>query len=133
MFATTKKSVSMILGVALVAAAAIEAPAFAGEAGLAHNEMAAQSAIVGTVDNAPASVDASPATLARNESLAQRVIVDVSAPVSNRAGAIGEATLTQNEIAAQRAIADSAASAPSAGHAGAATATAVATRSPNAH
>jgi hypothetical protein len=105
MFATTQKSVSMILGVALSAAATFAAPVFAGEASLAHNEIAAQNAIVGTVDSASASTDASPATLARNEALAQRVIVDVSTP-SGRVGAIGEATLTQNEIAAQRAIVD---------------------------
>ena len=133
MFAKTQNTVSMILGVALSAAATFAAPVFAGEATLAQNEVAAQNAIVGTVGSAPASVDASPATLARNETLAQRVIVDVPAPVSNRAGAVGEATLTQNEIAAQRAIADAAVSATSARHAGAATATAVATRSPNAH
>ena len=79
MFAKTQKSVSMILGVALVAAATFAAPALAGEATLSQNEHAAQSAIAGTRESAPASTDASPATLARNESLAQRAIVDATA------------------------------------------------------
>lgn len=133
MFATTQKSVSMILGAALVAFAAFQAPAFAGEASLAHNERAAQSAIVSTGDSLPASVDASPVALSRNEGLAQRVIVDVSAPTSHRVDATGDATLTQNEVAAQRAIADAAASAASARNAGAATVSVASTRSPAEH
>lgn len=130
MFAKTQNTVSMILGAALVAATAFAAPAFASGASLSHNENAAQNAIVGSFDNATASVDVSPATLARNEGLAQRVIVDVSAPVSNRAGTIGDATLTQNEVAAQRAIADAAASAGSAHDATSAKTSVVSTRSP---
>jgi len=132
MFAKTQNTVSMILGVALSAAAAFAAPVFAGEAALAHNEGAAQSAIVGTGESAPASVDTTPATLARNENLAQRVIVDESAPTSDRVGAIGEATLTQNELAAQRAIAD-AAVAGSTQYATGATTSIVSTRSPAQH
>jgi len=132
MFAKTQNTVSMILGVALSAAAAFAAPVFAGEAALAHNEIAAQSAIVGTGESAPASVDTTPATLARNENLAQRVIVDESAPTSDRMGAIGEATLTQNELAAQRAIAD-AAVAGSTQYATGATTSVVSTRSPAQH
>ncbi|HEY4138581.1 MAG TPA: hypothetical protein VGN65_09020 [Casimicrobiaceae bacterium] len=129
MSATTRNSVSMILGAALMAASASAAPAFAGEASLSQNEIAAQRAIAGTVDTASASVDASPATLARNESLARRVIVDVSAPATARVGAIGQATLTQNEIAAQRAIADAPAPASSR-NADAATLSVASTRSP---
>lgn len=132
MFAMTKKSVSMILGVALSAAAMFAAPVFAGEASLAHNEIAAQSAIVGTFDNAPASSDASPATLARNETLAQRVIVDVPAP-SDRVGAIGAATLTQNEIAAQRAIVDATVANGKDRFASSAKTSVVSTRSPAQH
>jgi len=132
MFAKTQNTVSMILGVALSAAAAFAAPVFAGEAALAHNEGAAQSAIVGTGESASASVDTTPATLARNENLAQRVIVDESAPTSDRMGAIGEATLTQNELAAQRAIAD-AAVAGSTQYATGATTSVVSTRSPAQH
>jgi len=133
MFAKTQNTVSMILGVALSAAAAFAAPVFAGEAALAHNEGAAQSAIVGTGESAPASIDTTPATLARNENLAQRVIVDESAPTSDRMGAIGEATLTQNELAAQRAIADAAAVAGSTQYATGATTSVVSTRSPAQH
>lgn len=129
MFATTQKSVSMILGAALVAFAAFQAPAFAGEASLSQNERAAQIAIVDTVENLPASVDVSAATLSRNEGLAQRVIVDVSAPASHRVDATGEAKLTQNEVSAQRAIADASA-AVSARSAGAATTSVASMRSP---
>lgn len=132
MFAMTQKSVSMILGAVLVAFAAFQAPAFAGEATLSHNERAAQSAIAGTVESSSASVDVSPNTLTRNESLAQRVIVDVSAPVSHRVDASGEVTLTQNEIAAQRAIADAAASV-SARNASTATVSVASMRSPAQH
>jgi hypothetical protein len=110
MFATTRNTASMILGVAFVAAAASTAPAFAGEPSLSQNEHASQGAIVGTVENLPQSVDASAATLARNEDLARQVIVDTSAPVSHRVDATGVATPTQNEIAAQRSIVDTAAS-----------------------
>ena len=106
MFAKTQNTVSMILGVALVAAATFAAPAFAGEAALSHNERAAQGAVVSTVESVPAPIDASAATLSRNESLAQRAIVDVSVPASDRVDAIGSATLTRNEIAAQRVIVD---------------------------
>ena len=132
MFAKTQNTVSMILGVALSAAATFAAPVFAGEAALAHNEGAAQSAIVGTGESAPASVDTTPATLARNENRAERVIVDESAPTSDRVGAIGDATLTQNELAAQRAIAD-AAVAGSTQYATGATTSVVSTRSPAQH
>jgi hypothetical protein len=110
MFAKTQKSVSMILGVALSAAATFAAPAFAGEASISQNERAAQSAIVAT-ETPPTSVDTSPATLAGNEALAQRAIVDLQTPASPRVDAIDNATLAQNEISAQRAIADAAASA----------------------
>ena len=133
MFAKTQKSVSMILGVALIAAATFAAPALAGEATLSQNEHAAQSAIAGTRESAPASTDASPATLARNESLAQRAIVDVSAPGSLRADAAGAVTLTQNEIAAQRAIVDATASEDSVRHRSRATTSVVSTQSPSAH
>jgi hypothetical protein len=109
MFATTRNTASMILGVALVAAAAFTAPAFAGQSSLSQNEQASQSAIVGTLENLPQSVDASAATLARNEDLARQAIVDTSVPVSHRADATGAVTLTQNEIAAQRSIVDTAA------------------------
>jgi len=129
MFAKTQNTVSMILGVAL-SAATFAAPAFAGE--LSHNERAAQSAIVAT-ESAPSSVDASPATLSRNESLAQRVIVDVPASTSDRTGTTGEATLAQNEIAAQRAIADATATATTTSRGGVATVGVAATRSPNQH
>jgi hypothetical protein len=131
MFAKTQNSASMILGVALVAATAFAEPAFAGA--LSQNESAAQNAIVGTVDHLPASVDVSPATLVHNEDLAQRVIVDVSAPFSDRVDAAGEATLAQNEIAAQRAIADAAASAGSVHYSASAKTSVVSTRSPAAH
>ena len=133
MFAKTQKSVSMILGVALIAAATFAAPAFAGEATLSQNEHAAQSAIAGIRESAPASTDASPATLARNESLAQRAIVDVSAPGSLRADAAGAVTLTQNEIAAQRAIVDATASEDSVRHGSRATTSVVSTQSRSAH
>lgn len=129
MFAKTQTTVSMILGVAL-SAATFAAPAFAGE--LSHNERAAQSAIVAT-ESAPSSIDASPATLSRNESLAQRVIVDAPVSTSDRAGVTGEATLAQNEIAAQRAIADATATATTTSRGGAATAGVAATRSPSQH
>lgn len=132
MFAKTQNTVSMILGVALVAATSFAAPAFANDASLSHNENAAQNAIAGRSDNATASVDVSPVTLARNEGLAQRVIVDLSAPVSNRAGTIGDATLTQNEASARRAIADAAA-ADSAHYATSAKTSVVSTRSPVVH
>ena len=129
MFAKTQNTVSMILGVALVAATTF-APAFAGEAALSPNEHAAQSAIIATADRAPASVDASAATLARNESLAERAIVDVapSAPVG--VNAIDEATLTQNEVAAQRAIDVATASNNALRHSAGATASVASTRSP---
>ena len=129
MFAKTQTTVSMILGVAL-SAATFAAPAFAGE--LSHNERAAQSAIVAP-ESAPSSVDASPATLSRNENLAQRVIVDGPASSSDRAGVTGEATLAQNEIAAQRAIADATATATTTSRGGVATAGVAATRSPSQH
>ena len=109
MFAKTQNTVSMILGVALSAAATFAAPAFAGDVSLSSNEQAAQSAIAATAESVPASVDATAATLARNENLAQRAIVDVSVAASGRVDAIGKVTLTQNEIAAQHAIADAAA------------------------
>lgn len=105
MFAKTQKSVSMILGVALVAAASFAAPAFAGEAALSHNERASQEAILGSVDSLPASVDASSATLARNETFARRAIADASTS-PYRGASFEAATLRHNEIAAQRAIAD---------------------------
>src|SRR5690349_18336448 len=132
MFAKTQNTVSMILGVALVAAAPFAAPAFADEALLGLNERAAQVAIAGGGDRSPATVDASQAVLARNETLAQRAIVDVPTPASQRIDAIGAVTLLQNEVAAQRAIADAAAAMP-ARNAGAATASLVSTRSPVAH
>jgi hypothetical protein len=109
MFAKTQNNVSMILGVALVAAATFTAPTFAGEPSLSHNEQASQGAIVGTLENLSPSVDASAATLARNEDFARHAIVDTFAPASHRADATGTATLTQNEIAAQRSIVDAAA------------------------
>ena len=133
MFAKTQSSVSMILGVALFAAATFAAPAFAGEVKLSQNEHAAQSAIVAPVESAPASVDASPALLARNESLAQRAIVDVAAKSSPRVEVSGEATLTQNEIAARRAIADATASDSSVRYGTSAKTSVVSTRSPSAH
>jgi len=133
MFAKTQKSVSMILGVALIAAATFAAPALAGEATLSQNEHAAQSAIAGTRESAPASTDASPATLARNESLAQRAIVEVSAPGSLRADTAGAVTLMQNEIAAQRAIVDATAFEGSVRHGSHATTSVVSMRSPAAH
>ena len=81
MFATTKNRVSMILGVALLAGAAFQTSAFAADATLASNERAAQSAIVGGTEiRAAVSADTSSPSLARSEALAQRVIVDVSAP-----------------------------------------------------
>ena len=129
MFAKTQKSVSMILGVALVAAASFAAPAFAGEAALSHNERASQEAILGTAATLPVSVDASSATLAHNEDLAKRVIVDVpthDAPVD----AIGQATLTHNEIAAQRVIVDAPASDSSSRHAANAATRVASARSP---
>ena len=112
MFAKTQKTVSMILGVALVAAATFAAPAFAGESALSHNERASQEAIRGTAASLPVSIDASSATLARNEELAQHAIVDVS-PRNAPVDTIGQATLTRNEIAAQRAIVDAPVSDPS--------------------
>ena len=133
MFAKTRISASMILGVALSAAATFAAPAFAGEATLSQNEQAAQGAIVATVESAPASVDASPVALSRNESLAQRAIVDVSATGSRRVEAASEVTLTQNEIAAQRAIVDATAADASARYGTSAKTSVVSTRSPSAH
>ncbi len=126
MFAKTQNTVSMILGVALVAATTFAAPAFAGEASLAHNERAAQEAVLGTAANLTAPVDASSATLAHNEDLAQRAIVDATLPVASVA--TGEATLTQNEIAAQNAIA--ATSSGTARYAGSAKTRVASTRSP---
>jgi hypothetical protein len=130
MFATTRNTASMILGVALVAATAFTAPAFAGEPSLSHNEQASQGAIVDTVENLPRSVDASAATLARNEDFARQAIVDTSAPVSHRVDATGEATLTQNEIAAQRSIVDTAAADRFARYAGQANQRVASMRSP---
>ena len=103
MFATTQKSVSMILGVALSAAATFAAPAFAGQA-LSQNEQAAQAAITGTTGHVSVSVDAPEATLAHNERFAQRAIVDSSESTSNPTAGFGAATLTQNERAAQHSI-----------------------------
>ena len=133
MFAKTQISASMILGVALSAAATFAAPAFAGEASLSHNERAAQSAIVATVESAPASVDVSPAALARNENLAQRAIVDVSATDSRPVDTVSKVTLTQNEIAAQHAIVDATAADGSARYGTSAKTSVVSTRSPSAH
>lgn len=132
MFAKTQISASMILGVALSAAATFATPVFAGEATLSQNEHAAQSAIVATVESASASADASPAALSRNESLAQRAIVDVSVKSSSGVDVSG-ATLTQNEIAARRAIADATVSDSSVRYGTSANTSVVSARSPAAH
>jgi hypothetical protein len=107
MFAKTTRSVSMILGVALLAGAAFQAPAFAAESTLVHNERAAQAAIAGdTESRASAPVASSSPNLARSEAQARAAIFDASAPAAHQGATIGEATLTHNEIAAQRAIVD---------------------------
>lgn len=131
MFATTQKSVSMILGAALVAAAAFATPVFAGEAALVQNEQAAQHAIAATVESSTAQVDTAPVALSRNESLAQRAIVDLSTPAFEQSDVLGQATLTQNETAARRSIVDAYASDESARYEGAATTRVASTRSPS--
>ena len=131
MFATTRNSVSMILGVALLAGAAFQTSAFAADATLANNERAAQTVIAGDTENrAVLSAETSSAGLAGAEALAQRVILDSSAPVANRDTSISEATLTHNEIAAQRSIVDATASDGSVRYEGAATKSVASTRSP---
>jgi hypothetical protein len=106
MFATTQNRISMILGVALLAAA-FQTSAFAAETTLASNERAAQSAIVGGTEiRAAVSADTSLPSIARAEALAQRVILDVSTPAPHGRASIGQATLSHNEIAAKRSIVD---------------------------
>ena len=136
MFATTTlaktpNTVSMILGVALLAGAALGTPAFASDATLANNERAAQAAIIGeTASRAVAGHEVSSPSLARSEASAQRVIVYVSAPVTPRNATIGKASLTQNEIAAQRSIVDATAAPGTTQYDGAATTSVASTRSP---
>ncbi len=110
MFATTRKSAPMILGVALVAAAAFQT-AFAAEPALSHNERAAQAAIVGDASHVAFTAAATTApSLAHNEAQARCVISDVSTAPVQRDATIGAATLTHNEISAQRSIVDAASS-----------------------
>jgi hypothetical protein len=134
MFAKTQNTVSMILGVALSAAATFAAPAFAGEASLSHNERAAQSAIAGeTESRTVATYDVSSPSLAQSEALAQRAIVDAPAPATPRNATTGQVSLTQNEIAAQRSIADATASAGETSNGAAATTSVASTGSPVTH
>ena len=127
MFANTRNTVSMILGVAF-AAATFAAPASAGQA-LSQNEEAAQAAIAGSPASLTVAADTSPAVLSRNEALAGRAIVDASSSGPHR-DATGLATLAQNEIAAQHAIVDAAAPASARG-AGASKVGVAAMRSPS--
>jgi len=77
------------------------------EAGLTHNERAAQDAIVQSPSSAAVPNDIRTTMLANNENAAQHAISDVDASHGPAiAAAIGEPQLTQNERAAQRAIVD---------------------------
>jgi len=101
------------LRVGLLAALVLSSPLFAatndGEAGLAHNERAAQDAIKQSPNGSLATArnDTSTTSLASNENAAQRAIsgsnVTHGAPI---AAARGEPELAQNEDAAQRVIVD---------------------------
>ena len=107
MYSMTKNALTTTLAAALLAGLFLNTTAFAGEAALTHNEIAAQAAIAGSTDNSLTVASDSISTLAHNEDAAQRAILDTSAPVSGNARiAMGEATLTRNELAARRSIVD---------------------------
>lgn len=111
-FVHTQRTVTR-LRATLLAALVLSSPLFAAtndsEARLAHNERAAQDAIVQSPSrsSAPVSNETRTATFANNENAAQRAIADVSATQGTSiAAATGEPKLMQNENAAQRAIVD---------------------------
>lgn len=107
MYSMTQNKLTTTLGAVLFASFVTATSAWAGEASLAHNERAAQNAIVETAQSRPIFNDKSVATLAHNEDAAQRVFVDARVSIPAGAGvAMGEAVLSHNEIAAQRAIAN---------------------------
>jgi len=94
----------------LLSTIALGSASFAGaaESGLSHNEQAAQRAIFDAASTSIATAhDARIATLAQNESAAQRVIVVDYGAISSPIVVGGEtAALVGNERAAQRAIVD---------------------------
>jgi hypothetical protein len=101
------------LRAALLAALVQSSPLFAAtndsEVGLAHNERAAQDAIVQSPNGSSATVpnDTRTTTLAVNENAARHAISDVDAIRGTTiVAATGEPKLIQNEHAAQRAIVD---------------------------
>ena len=113
-----RKWLAVSLPAVLIAAVAGSTPALAlahGDEGfLASNEAAARNAIVdSTFAYSSVRVDSSPATLARNERAAQRVVVDTEGGSSGTPTyATDDVTLARNELAAQHVIVD--APAPSA-------------------
>lgn len=110
MTAMTKNKWTATLG-AVVFSIFVTTSAWADEASLAHNELAAQNTIVEIAQSRAIVHDDSVATLAHNEVAAQRAFVDSTASNLARAGvAMGETALSHNEIAAQHAIANAPAS-----------------------
>jgi len=109
-FVHTQRPVTY-LRAALFATLVLSSPLFAAtndsEAGLTHNERAAQDAIVQSPSSATVPNDTRTTTLANNEIAAQHAISDINAVHDPAiAAAIGEPKLMQNERAAQRAIVD---------------------------
>ena len=106
MYSMTNNKLTATLGAALFATIACTS-AWAGDATLMPNERAAQYAIVETAQSRPMFNDESAATLAHNESAAQRIFVDPTVSTPARTSiAMNEAALSHNESAAQRAIAE---------------------------
>lgn len=117
MYVIGNKLADTTLRAALLAALMLSGPVLAatdtGAATLAHNESAAQSAIVDTpaYDRFASSSPVAETTLAQNERASQRAIADTTeygrtAQYQAASDAAGEATLAHNELAAQRVIAD---------------------------
>jgi len=109
-FVHTQRAVTYLrfaLFATLVLSSSLFAATNDSEAGLTHNERAAQDAIVQSSSSAAVPNDIRTTMLANNENAAQHAISDVDASHGPAiAAAIGEPQLTQNERAAQRAIVD---------------------------
>lgn len=106
MYSVSQNKTTLSLGAVLLSGLVAATSAAAGETALTQNEIAAQSTIVETASSRAMPTDESVATLAHNEDAAQRAVVDASGVASGAARvAMGEALLSHNEQAAQQAIA----------------------------